>query len=138
MRDTIREYYEAVHEHDWEKLSSTLADDVVRIGILSDIEADISRGKEPYLAFVAKVIGSFDYHTMEIIEIFYSPDRQWACAETAETIQPPASERLTLHCLKIHQLNEAGFITSINQFRKVSTAAVPTSISVSAVMGARS
>jgi hypothetical protein len=134
MRDTIREYYDAVHEHDWTKLASTLADDVVRIGLLSDVEDDISRGKEPYVAFVSKVIGSFEYHSMRVIKIFYSEDRRWACAETTETIQPPGQQRITLHCLKIHQLDETGLITSINQFRKLSDVALPTSVSVSAVM----
>ena len=134
MRDTVAEYYEAVHEHDWEKLASTLADGVVRIGILSDYEDDVCEGKERYLAFVSKVIGSFEYHTMEINGIFYSADRRRACAETTETIQPPQGERLTLHCLKTIDLDEHGLIVRINQFRKMSPIATPSSISVGNVL----
>jgi hypothetical protein len=134
MRDTVAEYYEAVHEHDWDKLASTLADDVVRIGILSDYEDDICAGKDRYLSFVAKVIGSFEYHTMEVNSIFYSEDRRRACAETTETIQAPQGERLTLHCLKTIDLDDQGLIVRINQFRKMSKTATPSSISVGAVL----
>jgi hypothetical protein len=134
MRDTVAEYYEAVHEHDWVKLASTLAEDVVRIGILSDYEDDISRGKQPYLTFASTVIESFEYHTMEINRIFYSADRRLACAETTETIQVPAGERLTLHCLKTIELDDDELIVRIDQFRKMSKVATPSSISVGAVM----
>jgi SnoaL-like domain len=136
MRDTVTDYYQAVNDHDWNKLATVLADNVERIGIMSDIEDDISRGKEPYLAFVSKVIGSFYFHKMEIERIFYSEDRRFACAETTETIQQtPGSERLVLHCLKSIELDENELIVRINQFRKMSITATPHSITVSAVMG---
>jgi len=133
-RDTIAEYYEAVHTHDWAKLASTLADEVVRVGILSDYEDDIARGKEPYLEFCKSIISSFEYHTMETKQIFYSEDRRFACAETVETIQQPGSERISLHCLKLHELDEDGLIVKIDQYRKGSPVATPPSISVRAVM----
>ena len=138
VRDTITEYYEAVDQHDWDKLATVLADDVERIGIMSDIEDDISRGKEPYLAFVSEVIGSFHFHRMKIERIFYSEDRRFACAETTETIQQtPDSERLILHCLKTIELDENELILRIDQFRKMSKTPAPTSLTVSAVMRSR-
>jgi hypothetical protein len=136
MRDTVTEYYEAVDQHDWKKLAAVLADDVERIGFMSAIEDDISRGKEPYVAFVSKVIGSFYFHEMKIDRIFYSEDRRLACAETTETIQQaPDSERLVLHCLKTIELDENELIVRIDQFRKASDTPTPTSITVGEVMG---
>jgi ketosteroid isomerase-like protein len=134
VRDVIREYYEAVHEHDWEKLASTLAEDVVRTGFMADFAEDTAKGKGPYLDFCRTVIESFQYHAMEIRRIFYSDDRRQACAETEETIQKPGEERFTLHCLKVHDIDEDGLITGIDQYRKASSGQVPITLSVRAVM----
>jgi SnoaL-like domain len=134
MRDTIAEYYEAVHEHDWVKLASTLAEGVVRIGVLSEYEDDVAQGKQAYMRFCVSIIESLEYHTMEIKEIFYSGDRRYACAETVETIQLPGSNRIKLHCLKLHELDEGGLIVKIDQYRKSSPVATPTTISVGTVM----
>jgi ketosteroid isomerase-like protein len=134
MRDVIREYYEAVHEHDWEKLASTLAEDVVRTGFMADFAQDTAKGKRPYLEFCRTVIESFEYHAMEIRRIFYSADRRQACAETEETIQKPGEERFTLHCLKVHDIDEDGLIVGIDQYRKASPSQAPITLSVGAVM----
>jgi ketosteroid isomerase-like protein len=134
MRDVIREYYEAVHEHDWEKLASTLAEDVVRTGFMADFAEDTAKGKGSYLEFCRTVIQSFEYHAMEIRRIFYSGDRRQACAETEETIQKPGGERFTLHCLKVHDIDEDGLISGIDQYRKASPAQAPIALSVGAVM----
>lgn len=134
MRDVIREYYEAVHEHDWEKLASTLAENVVRTGFMADFAEDTAKGKGPYIEFCRTVIGSFEYHAMEIRRIFYSGDWRQACAETEETIQKPGGERFTLHCLKVHDIDEDGLISGIDQYRKASQAQAPIALSVGAVM----
>ena len=134
MRDIIREYYEAVNDHNWEKLASTLAEDVVRIGIMSDFTDDIAKGKGPYVEFCKAAIGSFENHSMKIERIFYSADRRLACGETTETLKQPGSEPVVLHCLKTHELNEDGLITRIDQYRKGSPEGTPISISVNAVM----
>lgn len=96
-----------------------------------------AKGKGPYLEFCRTVIGSFEYHAMEIRRIFYSDDRRQACAETEETIQKPGEERLTLHCLKVHDIDEDGLIVGIDQYRKASPSQTPITLSVGAVMGAR-
>jgi hypothetical protein len=74
-RDTVREYYEAVHDHDWAKLASTLSPDMVRMGIRSDFDEDTVAGREPYVRFVEQVIGTFEHHAMEVIGIFYFAGR---------------------------------------------------------------
>ena len=133
MRDVVTEYYEAVHDHDWAKLASTLSDDVVRMGVRSDFDDDTVRGKEPYLRFVETIISSFEYHTMEIVGVFYSADARFACAQTVETLQEPGAERMRLHCLKWHELDGDGLIVKIDQYRKGSLEPTPSSITVGAV-----
>lgn len=135
MRDVVAEYYRAVNAHDWDLLASTLADGIVRKGILSDCADDVAEGKERYLAFCRSVIGSFEHHAMEVVRIFYSADRRLACAETVETVQPRGGEPAVLHCLKVHELDEDGLIAGVDQYRKGSTTPTPSSISVGAVLG---
>jgi hypothetical protein len=137
MRDVVTEYYEAVHEHDWVKLSSTLSDDVIRVGIRSDFDDDTVRGKDIYLRFCRTILSSFEYHTMEIIKVFYSADGRYACAETVETVQEPGKERMRLHCLKWHEIDEKGLIVRIDQYRKASSEPTPSSITVGAVLSDR-
>jgi len=134
-RDVVREYYEAVHGHDWAQLASTLAEGVVRMGIRSDFDDDTVVGREPYVRFVAEIIGTFEYHTMEIIGIFYSPDARFACAQTVETLQQLGGERVRLHCLKWHELDGDGLIVKIDQYRKGSPEPTPASLTVGAIQG---
>ncbi|HEY3881774.1 MAG TPA: nuclear transport factor 2 family protein [Trebonia sp.] len=136
-RDVVREYYEAVHGHDWAKLESTLSLDVVRMGIRSDFDDDTVRGRDRYVRFVAEVIGTFEDHSMEIVGIFYSPDGRFACAQTVETLRQPGRERVRLHCLKWHELDGDGLIVKIDQYRKGSPEPTPASLTVGAVRSAR-
>lgn len=129
----IAAYYDAVHRHDWEALASTLSDDVVRRGILSDCDDDVVVGKQAYLDFCRSVIGSFSHHSMEVVRIFCSSDGSLACAETVETIQRPGEGPIVLHCLKVHELDGSGRIAGIDQYRKGSTIPTPASISAGAV-----
>jgi hypothetical protein len=134
MRDVVTEYYEAVNDHDWLKLASTLSEHVVRIGIRSDFDDDTVRGRDLYMQFCESILSSFEYHTMEIIAVFYSPDARFACAETVETLQELGKERMRLHCLKSHEIDENGLIVRIDQYRKASPEVTPASITVGAVL----
>ena len=130
--DVVREFYTALHDHDWERLAATMTDDVVRIG-MQDTEADTCRGKARYLEFVQSVIGRFDHHTMKIVQVFYSADGLHASAETIEEIRPPGGEMTTFHCLKAIEINEAGLITSFNLFQKAPAVPPPPWITVAAI-----
>jgi len=132
--DTVTTYYEAVHEHDWKKLRSTLAESVVRSGIMSDHADDTITGRDAYVRFVETVIGSFEQHAMRIERVFYSADRRFACAETRETVREPGGDLIELHCLKWHELDENGRILRIEQFRKGAPGGTPLTLSVGSVL----
>jgi hypothetical protein len=131
-RDVVADFYTAIDQHDWNTLASTLADNVVRVGMQGN-EEDTCRGKERYLQYVDEVIGKFEYHDMKIIRIFYSSDRRLASAETVETLQAPGCERTSLHCLKAIELNDEGLITKFDLFWKTPSVLPPTWITVDAI-----
>lgn len=130
-RDVVADFWRAVDTHDWDLLASTITDDFVRIGM---DPGDVCAGKEPYLAFVSKVTGKMDRHTLETRAIFYSEDRRRAVAECRETIVPPGEEPLVMDFVNLHELSDDGLIAKLDIYWKTQRRMPPEWIAVDTVL----
>lgn len=117
QEDAVARFWRGVDKHDWDLVESTLAEDVVRIG-MQDNEADTSRGKAAYMDFVRGVIGRFDHHDLVMVSNIRSADGKTAYAECIETIQPPGWEKLSMRFMNVLELNDQGLIRKLDIFWK--------------------
>lgn len=131
--DAVTKFWRGVDKHDWNLIESTLADDVVRIG-MQDNEADTSRGKESYMKFVKGVIGRFEHHDLVMVSNFRSEDGKIAVSECIETIQPPGEPRLTMRFINILELNEQGLIKKLDIYWKTPPRMPPAWITPEAIV----
>jgi hypothetical protein len=132
--DAVTRFWRGVDQHDWDLVESTLAEDVVRIG-MQDNEADTSRGKAEYMKFVRGVIGRFEHHDLKMVSNFRSADGRYAVSECIETIQPPGEPRLSMRFINILELNDQGLIRKLDIFWKTPPRMPPAWITPEAIVG---
>ena len=132
--DVVARFWRGIDTHDWELVDSTLAHNFVRIGMRDD-EADTSRGKDTYMAFVSTVVGKMDHHDLRTDRITYSADGRIALAETVETIRPPGEPELVMRFANVMELDDAGLISRLDIFWKTPPRMPPDWISVDSVLG---
>lgn len=131
--DAVARFWRGIDSHDWALVESALANDVVRIG-MQDNEADTSRGKEAYMAFVKGVIRRFEHHDLRMVSNFRSTDGRIAVSECIETIQLPGEPRLTMRFISTLELNDQGLIKKLDIFWKAAPRTSPAWITPEAIV----
>jgi len=79
--EVLERFFDAMQRHDWERLASCLADDVLRTGPF----LDVVRGKKAYVDFLAGVIPSLPNYSLAISSI-HAFDATSALVKLSETL----------------------------------------------------
>ena len=82
MADVIRSYLGAVASQDWERMRSTIRDDVVRIGPYGDVY----EGQAAYVEFLSKLMPTLPGYSMDVTRVTYLDNDRRAIAELSETV----------------------------------------------------
>jgi hypothetical protein len=129
----VRQFWEGIDTHDWDKVAAAISPDFVRIG-MKDTEADTCRGKDDYLRFVRGVIGRFEHHRLESRSGFVTDDGRRVFHEAIETVQPPGSEPITMRFLNMMELGADGLICKLDIFWKTPPTMPPDWIEVDTIL----
>ncbi len=132
--DAVETFWQAIDTHDWDLISTVLADDFVRVGMRGDA-SDTCTGKDDYIRFVSQVTGKMDHHDLKMTRRFYSEDRRTAIAECVESIQPPGESELNVMTfLNVMEIGEDGLITKLDIFWKTPRQMPPDWITVDSIL----
>ncbi|MDE3087533.1 MAG: nuclear transport factor 2 family protein [Acidobacteriota bacterium] len=106
MTGIVERYLEAVVGHDWEALTSCLAEDVVRVGPFGDAYTP----RDPYVAFLAGLMPGLPGYSMRVDRVTYAGNR--AFAELSETVEVDGAPLETPEAL-VFDLDDEGLIARI-------------------------
>jgi len=108
----VDDYLEAMPAHDWDRLASTLAEDVHREGPF----LDVVDGRQRYVDFLRKVIPSLEDYVLQVGRVSWCGDRL-ACVELTETMRTEGILTTYPEVLLIG-LDDAGLVASVSIYMK--------------------
>jgi ketosteroid isomerase-like protein len=81
-RNVIERYLRGIVDHDWDEVSSCVAEEVVRVGPFGDTY----QGREAYVAFLSKLMPTLQDYSMRVHRLEVSAGGRCALAELTETM----------------------------------------------------
>lgn len=109
----VERYLECLATHDWDGLATTIADE----GLTRDGPyCDRIEGKQPYLAYLRKVLTALNGHRLDVTRISHVDDR--VCyVELTEAFEIDGTTAAWPECL-LFERNDAGLISHVSVFFK--------------------
>ncbi len=89
MPGVVERYLQVIRAHDWAGLGECVTDDVVRVGPFGDTY----RGRDEYVAWVAKLMPTLPGYSMDVRRVVYAGDI--AFAELSETVTVDGAPHVT-------------------------------------------
>lgn len=130
----IATFWRGVDTHDWDAVTSVLAEDFTRVGMRAN-EEDTCRGRDSYLRFVSTVTARMHHHELRARRTFLSADARNALNEATETIQPtPEDTPLTMHFANVIALTADGLLSRLDIYWKTPDRLPPDWITVRATL----
>jgi ketosteroid isomerase-like protein len=113
MSGVVERYLEAIVNHDWDRLSDCLTDDIVRTGPFGDTYTP----KAPYLEFISNLMPTLQDYSMRVDRVAYSADGRVGLAKLTETLQTGGTEYVTPEAL-VFSITDAVLISKIDIYIK--------------------
>lgn len=113
LDDVVGGYLESVATQDWNRLRSTVAEDVLRVGPFGDVYA----GREAYVEFLSTLMPTLAGYAMTVSQVTYADDGRRAFAELSESVTVDGVPRLTPEVL-VFDLDGAGRISRVEIFTR--------------------
>jgi hypothetical protein len=105
----VERFLTAMADHDWDAVGGCVTDDVVRVGPY----ADVYRGRDAYVAFLAEILPSLPGYTMNVDRVIYAG--AVATAQLSETVDVDGAPLVTPEAL-VFDLTPSGRIARIEVF----------------------
>lgn len=110
MNTVAERYLKAISEQDWPSAGECLSEDVTRVGPLG--ANDVYTGREPYLAYLSKVMPTLIDYRMEIERVVTDEDGRMVMVELSELMTIQDKSVRTPECL-VFDLDTEGLIRRI-------------------------
>jgi ketosteroid isomerase-like protein len=91
MPGVVEDYLKAIVAHDWDRLTDTLTEDVVRTGPFFDVY----QGRDDYVAFISALMPTLPSYSMEVGRVSYLDGGSRAYAELTETLDVGGKPHVT-------------------------------------------
>jgi ketosteroid isomerase-like protein len=109
----VERYLEAIVNHDWDRLSECITDDIVRTGPFGDTYTP----KAPYIEFISNLMPTLQNYSMRVDRVAYSADGRVAVAELTESLELDATAYVTPEAL-VFTITDTELISKIDIYIK--------------------